>query len=200
MHAGIERPFGQLELTADHELDWLGEWADRLVRWEFRRGLLHSVTLTPEAFVTHGEALFLDHPVERVALVNDAGESLAAEDVSAPINTFVTYFRYCSGDHSRSRTRSSHIRSDVIVHSRSAAIEGSSPARRLPSVSKRETMTRQPSNLDLRRLCQARSAAASVRRTASIVRATAHTAGFPRACIDTNASIISMPVGQFIMR
>src|SRR5262249_12087028 len=28
----------QLELIAAHEAEWLGEWADRLVRWEFRRG------------------------------------------------------------------------------------------------------------------------------------------------------------------
>jgi hypothetical protein len=75
----------QLELLAEHESDWLGEWAERLVRWEFRRGLLHSVTLTPQAFVTQGKELFLDHPVERVALVNDQGASLAAEDVAETV-------------------------------------------------------------------------------------------------------------------
>jgi uncharacterized protein (TIGR02996 family) len=72
----------QLELLAEHEAEWLGEWADRLVRWEFRRGLLHSITLTPQPFVTWGEHLFVDHPVERVALVDDEGESLAAEEVA----------------------------------------------------------------------------------------------------------------------
>ncbi len=70
----------QLELIAEHELDWLGEWAERLVRWEFRRGLLYSVTLTPNPFVTHGEELFHDHPVERVALVNAHGRTLQAEE------------------------------------------------------------------------------------------------------------------------
>jgi uncharacterized protein (TIGR02996 family) len=71
----------QLELVAEHELDWLGEWAEHLVRWEFRRGLLHSVTLTPQVFVTRGEELLVDHPVELVALVNEQGRSLAAEEV-----------------------------------------------------------------------------------------------------------------------
>src|SRR4051812_2844446 len=38
----------QLELLARHEADWIGAWAGRLVRWEFRRGLLHAVTLRSE--------------------------------------------------------------------------------------------------------------------------------------------------------
>src|SRR4051794_40660498 len=42
----------QLELLAEHESKWLGEWCERLVRWEFRRGLLHSITLTPQTFVS----------------------------------------------------------------------------------------------------------------------------------------------------
>src|SRR5262245_37302756 len=37
-------------------------------------------------------------------------------------------------------------RSDVIVHNRSAAIEGSNSGRRLPPVFRRETLTRQRSN------------------------------------------------------
>lgn len=79
----------QLELLAEHEVDWLGEWAERLVRWEFRRGLLHAITITPQPFVKQGEELFLDHPVQRVALVNERGNSLVAEEVpetvSAPV-------------------------------------------------------------------------------------------------------------------
>jgi uncharacterized protein (TIGR02996 family) len=78
----------QLELIAEHETEWLGDWADRLVRWEFRRGLLHSVTITEEPFVEHGVELFRDHPVERVALVDKHGESLSglavARVVAAP--------------------------------------------------------------------------------------------------------------------
>lgn len=75
----------QLELLAEHEADWLGEWADRLVRWEFRRGLLHAVTITPEPFVERGEELFREHPVERVALVNRHGESLGVDAIAAVV-------------------------------------------------------------------------------------------------------------------
>lgn len=76
----------QLQLLAEHERDWLGEWADRLVRWEFRRGMLEDVTIQPEPYCRHGEALFRDHPVGRVAFVDDSGESLepsAVRDVIA---------------------------------------------------------------------------------------------------------------------
>jgi uncharacterized protein (TIGR02996 family) len=71
----------QLEMLAERERDWLGEWSERLVRWEFRRGLLHGVTITPEPFVAHGSDLVSRHPVERFAFVNEEGESLPAEDV-----------------------------------------------------------------------------------------------------------------------
>ena len=47
-HRYPELHLRQLELLAEHEVDWLGAWAERLVRWQFRRGLLHAVTLTPE--------------------------------------------------------------------------------------------------------------------------------------------------------
>jgi len=67
----------QLQLLAEHEREWLGEWADRLVRWEFRRGVLDEVTIQPEPFCRDGAALFRDHPVWRVAFVDDEGESLA---------------------------------------------------------------------------------------------------------------------------
>jgi uncharacterized protein (TIGR02996 family) len=67
----------QLQMLAEHERDWLGEWADRLVRWEFRRGMLDEVTVQPEPFCRDGAALFRDHPVWRVAFVDDTGESLA---------------------------------------------------------------------------------------------------------------------------
>jgi uncharacterized protein (TIGR02996 family) len=71
----------QLQLLAEHERDWLGEWADRLVRWEFRRGLLHEVTIQPEPFVTAGAGLLAGHPIHTVAFVDERGESLAAEDI-----------------------------------------------------------------------------------------------------------------------
>jgi uncharacterized protein (TIGR02996 family) len=76
----------QLELLAAHEQEWLGEWSRRLVRWEFKRGLLHSVTVTPEPFLQHGNDLFARHPVGRVAFVNDAGESLQADAIHAVVS------------------------------------------------------------------------------------------------------------------
>jgi uncharacterized protein (TIGR02996 family) len=84
----------QLEMLARHEREWLGEWADRLVRWDFRRGLLDAVTITPEPFLRHGPDLFARHPVRRVAFVNEEGESLMAEAVrevvAAPTMRFVS--------------------------------------------------------------------------------------------------------------
>jgi uncharacterized protein (TIGR02996 family) len=83
----------QLEMLARHEREWLGEWADRLVRWDFRRGLLDAVTIRPEPFLRDGPDLFARHPVRRLAFVNDQGESLAASDVkqvvAAPAMRFV---------------------------------------------------------------------------------------------------------------
>jgi uncharacterized protein (TIGR02996 family) len=83
----------QLEMVAEHERDWIGESADRLVRWDFKGGLLHSVTITPEAFLGHGANLFARHPVQRVAFVNQAGASLSKdavrEVVAAPTMAFV---------------------------------------------------------------------------------------------------------------
>ena len=66
----------QLQILAEHERDWLGEWADRLVRWEFRRGMLEEVTVCPEPYCRGGEELFRDHPLWRVAFVDGEGESL----------------------------------------------------------------------------------------------------------------------------
>jgi uncharacterized protein (TIGR02996 family) len=75
----------QLELLARHEQEWLGEWADRLVRWEFRRGLLYAVTITPGPFLGHGNDLFRRHPVERMAFVNEEGTSLRELEVGAVV-------------------------------------------------------------------------------------------------------------------
>src|SRR4051812_34816813 len=50
-------------LAAAHERRWLGEWADLLVNWSFRRGFLDSVTLEPEVFLTRGDALFATQPI-----------------------------------------------------------------------------------------------------------------------------------------
>lgn len=84
----------QMEMLARHERDWLGDWADRLVRWDFHRGLLDAVTIRPEAFLREGLDLFAHHPVRRVAFVNGEGESLEAalvkEVVAAPAMRFVS--------------------------------------------------------------------------------------------------------------
>jgi uncharacterized protein (TIGR02996 family) len=75
-------------LLAQNECAWLGPWAERLVRWRFRRGFLDSVTLEPEVFLTWGEELFADHPVREVCFVTSEGEScggdVAEELVAAP--------------------------------------------------------------------------------------------------------------------
>src|SRR4051812_36025319 len=52
----------QLHLLAEHERDWLGDWADLLVRWEFRRGFLHDAVFTPAPFIERGAELFRDEP------------------------------------------------------------------------------------------------------------------------------------------
>jgi uncharacterized protein (TIGR02996 family) len=72
----------QLELLAEHEREWLGPWADRLVRWRFQRGLLHEVTVQPEPFVASGADLFARHPVHTVAFVDDEGRSLASWEIA----------------------------------------------------------------------------------------------------------------------
>src|SRR5687767_8307695 len=41
------------DLLAEHEADWLGEWRDRLLDWEFRRGFLYRVRLTANVFLRH---------------------------------------------------------------------------------------------------------------------------------------------------
>jgi uncharacterized protein (TIGR02996 family) len=77
-----------LALLAEHETRWLGEWADLLVRWTFRRGFLDSVVVTPGPFLNHGGELFRLHPVRQVAFVNDAGrpieEAAVAELAASP--------------------------------------------------------------------------------------------------------------------
>src|SRR5262245_60724010 len=75
---------GELALEADgllagHERRWLGEWADLLVNWSFRRGLLDSVTLEPEVFLTRGAELFEDQPVREVRFVGPGGDAAPGE-------------------------------------------------------------------------------------------------------------------------
>lgn len=73
-------------LLAEHERRWLGEWADLLVNWSFRRGLLDSVTVEPEVFLTRGAELLENHPLREVRFVGpdgDAADGEIAEEVVA---------------------------------------------------------------------------------------------------------------------
>jgi uncharacterized protein (TIGR02996 family) len=71
-----------VQLLAEHEGRWLGEWANRLVRWTFRRGFLDAVVVTPDPFLRHGGDLFRCHPVRAVAFVNEFGTPVAGEAVA----------------------------------------------------------------------------------------------------------------------
>jgi uncharacterized protein (TIGR02996 family) len=85
------------EVLAGCERDWLGEgWAEVLVDWSFRSGLLDSVTLEPEVFLARGEELFAAHPVLREvrfvgedgdAASGDSAEELAAAPAFARVRT-----------------------------------------------------------------------------------------------------------------
>jgi uncharacterized protein (TIGR02996 family) len=68
-------------LLAEHERDWLGEWADRLVRWTFARGFLDSVTIEPDVFLRHGEELLGGHPVRLVRFVDPDGQACGPDAV-----------------------------------------------------------------------------------------------------------------------
>jgi uncharacterized protein (TIGR02996 family) len=74
------------ELLLEHERDWLGDWCDRLVRWEFRRGFVHAATMTAKMFLRHGEDLFRAEPVYRLGLVLEEGQPLTAETVPAVVS------------------------------------------------------------------------------------------------------------------
>jgi len=69
------------DLLARHEADWLGDWRDRLVDWDFRLGFLDRVRLTATTFLRHGGEIFRREPVRRVELVDDDHQPLAADIV-----------------------------------------------------------------------------------------------------------------------
>src|SRR5262249_18304279 len=75
-------------LLAEHERRWLGEWAELLVNWSFRRGFLDSVTLEPEVFLARGAELFEAQPVREVRFVGAGGDAahgeVAEEIVASP--------------------------------------------------------------------------------------------------------------------
>src|SRR5213079_168801 len=61
---------------------WLGEWSERLVRWQFRRGLLHEATMTPDAWERWGADLVREQPVYRMSFVDDQGDPVPPEAVA----------------------------------------------------------------------------------------------------------------------
>ncbi len=67
------------ELLFEHEPEWLGEKAENIVRWKFRRGFLHSATMTANAFLQHGETVFQTEPLWRIGFVDDEGEPLQTD-------------------------------------------------------------------------------------------------------------------------
>ena len=64
------------ELLFEHESEWLGEKTEQIVRWKFRRGFLHSATMTADAFLKHGESVFQTEPLWRLGFTDDEGEPL----------------------------------------------------------------------------------------------------------------------------
>src|SRR5262245_40840873 len=80
-------------MLAAFERDWLGEWADLLVRWTFKRGFLDNVVIEPEVFLARGVELFARHPIREVRFVgpdgNACGGEIAKEVVAAPHFAFV---------------------------------------------------------------------------------------------------------------
>src|SRR5262249_40864853 len=69
-------------LQAEHERQWLGEWADRLVNWTFHGGYLDSVVLTPEHFLRDGQQLFERFPVRKVAFMLADGSPVTVDVVA----------------------------------------------------------------------------------------------------------------------
>jgi uncharacterized protein (TIGR02996 family) len=69
------------ELLARHENEWAGPLADRVAGWEFRRGFVEKVVLTPGAFLDAGAELFRLAPVQHVHLYRC--NHISAEEVDA---------------------------------------------------------------------------------------------------------------------
>lgn len=71
------------DCRAEHGVDWLGDWASRLVDWEYRRGFLWRVRITVDQFLAHGEELFRSEPVGRLELID--GRHLAFDGTPEPL-------------------------------------------------------------------------------------------------------------------
>ena len=68
------------ELLAEHEETWVGDLADMLDWWTFRRGFLHEIGTCTDRFLTNACSLFQRAPIQEVHLrrVRDQIEPLAA--------------------------------------------------------------------------------------------------------------------------
>ena len=88
--AGTERRAELLDraddLLAIHEAEWLGEWAGRLIDWDFSRGFLRRVRMTARTFLEHGEELFWLEPASRVELVDEDGKPLPPGAVATVVS------------------------------------------------------------------------------------------------------------------
>lgn len=73
------------DLLAEHEAAWLGEWAGRLIDWNFSRGFLRRVRLTARTFLEHGEELLRAEPAGRVELEGDDGGPVPKSAVAAVV-------------------------------------------------------------------------------------------------------------------
>ncbi len=73
------------DLLAEHEAAWMGEWAERLVRWEWRGGYPHSAVIEADAWARHGEALMRAFPLHRLAFVDGGGAPIPAEAVEGVV-------------------------------------------------------------------------------------------------------------------
>lgn len=71
----------QAKLLHGHESEWLGKWSDLLVRWEWRRGVLDHVTITPAAFIEYGQELFAAHPVRKVTFLSEDGTPIRHREI-----------------------------------------------------------------------------------------------------------------------
>jgi len=70
----------QLQILAEYEAEWLGEWTRPARSLGISSGMLEAITVEPGPFLLAAE-LFAQHPLDTVAFVNEEGESLAASDI-----------------------------------------------------------------------------------------------------------------------
>ncbi|MBY0228677.1 MAG: TIGR02996 domain-containing protein [Gemmataceae bacterium] len=73
------------DLLAEHEAGWMGEWAERLVRWEWRGGYVHSATVEADAWAKHGADLMRAFPLHQLAFVDREGGPVPPEAIEGVV-------------------------------------------------------------------------------------------------------------------